>query len=301
MKIAVVTGGRGFIGSHLLVDLKTRGFTTYSLVRTEAAGIRDFEIPVNLNSLGAVERAIESISPTHVFHLAGTTSPGRRLDRFDDLFESDVKPSINLALALGPSVEMFYVFGSCEEYGSQEGPFKEDQGLDAVSDYGWTKISIFHALRLICRQKNIPACHLRPFLTFGPGQHSSLLIPHLINTCLQGRHASLTSGAQARDFLYVHDLIAMLGRIIDNPSRARGEVLNLGTGEPVAVRTIGEEILALCGKGSLGWGELPNRSNESKLFFGDTSKFRALYGDIPFTPRDKALAETVEFERARRS
>lgn len=301
VKTAVLTGGRGFIGSHLLVELRRRGFKVHSLVRTDARDIRDYEIPIDLNSQSAVEHLIEKLAPHHVFHLAGTTSPGRRLDRFTDLFESDVRPTINLALALGPSVEMFYVFGSCEEYGAQEGPFHEDQGLDAVSDYGWTKISIHHSVRLICRQNNIPFCYLRPFLTFGPGQHSALLVPHLINACLTGRHASLTSGEQSRDFLYVHDLVGMLGKIIDNPAPARAQTLNLCTGEPVRVRLIGEEIHALCGKGSLGWGELPNRSNESSRFFGDPSKFRSLYGEYPLTPRKKALAETVAFERERLS
>ncbi len=297
MKTAVITGGRGFIGRHLLAELRRCGFTVHSLVRTEATNLLDFEIPIDLNSQSSVKRVIESLAPQHVFHLAGTTSPGRRLDRFTDLFESDVRPSINLALTLGPSVEMFYTFGSCEEYGAQEGPFKEDQLLDAVSDYGWAKISIHHSMGLICRQNNIPFCRLRPFLTYGPGQHSSLLVPHLIHACLERRHVSLTSGEQARDFLYVHDLIGMLARIIENPVPARLQTLNLCTGEPVRVREIGEEIHLLCGSGSLGWGEHPNRSNESKRFFGDPTKYRALYGDYSLTPRKKALAETIAFER----
>lgn len=297
MQAAVVTGGRGFIGKHLIAHLRQHGFQVHSFVRPSALNLLDFEIPVDLRDQAAVAAQMRLIAPSQVFHLAGTTSPGRRLDRFPELFDSDVKPSINLALALGTSVKMFYVFGSCEEYGSQEGPFREDHALDAVSDYGWTKISIHHAIRLICRQREIPFCYLRPFLTFGPGQNSSLLVPHLIDTCLRGQHAALTSGEQARDFLYVHDLIGMVGRIIKDPGPALGQTLNLCTGEPVPVRGIGQEIREICANGSLGWGEIPNRSNEARRFFGDPSKYQSLYGEYVLTPRTRALAKTIAIAR----
>jgi len=285
MKRVVITGGRGFIGSHLLQHLTSNGYEVSALGRDD----------VDLRDQEATARVLGRISPHIAIHLASCSSPGRPKDwSLQGFFENEVLIAGNVAKGLPASTEFAAFFGSCEEYGNGPVPFREEQMPVSFSPYGWAKIASYFATSLICKERGLRWCWLRAFLTFGEGQDNQLLVPTLIRECLNGRAVELTKGEQTRDLVYVHDLCRMVLRILEAPERANGEIINLCSGKERRIRDIGELIRSQIGRGELRWGSLPYRQQEAMRFYGDNRKFVRLFGEPEFTPFEDAIARTIE-------
>lgn len=281
------------MGGHLARTLQGEGYRVFGISRRSGTFEGEECFVGDCNDSEWIEQVFESIRPDYVLHLASRTTPGRDLGDIDAQMVDTVRPALNVAARLPNSVRLGIFFGSCEEYGDGLPPFREEQSSVAFSPYGWGKISARHAVELVARQRMKPVCWVRPFLTFGPGQRGNLLIPQLIRGCLSGEKIEMTPGMQTREFLYVADLCKMVLQILRKPENAVGQVLNLCSGEEVAVRTIAEEIRNLVGSGELDFSALPYRENEAMRFYGSPEKFERLFGAMEFTPRAVALRETV--------
>lgn len=284
MKRVVLTGGKGFIGGHLRQHLLSSGYEVIALGRED----------VDLRDPAETARALEGTGAHIAIHLASCVSPGRpRNFSLRDFFENEVLLAENVAKGLPSSTEFVAFFGSCEEYGNGPVPFREDQPPVSFSPYGWSKIASYFATSLICRERGLRWCWLRPFLTFGEGQDNQLLVPSLIRGCLNSAAVELTKGEQTRDLVYIHDLCKMVLRILQAPERAEGHIINLCSGEERRIRDIGELIRARIGRGELRWGSLPYRPQEAMHFYGDKSKFARLFGEPELTPFEEAIARTI--------
>ncbi|MGE3261036.1 MAG: NAD-dependent epimerase/dehydratase family protein [Bacteriovoracia bacterium] len=296
----LITGASGFIGSHLTSHFLSLGYEVHTINKREVASlpsaarqhIADF---ADQSSLGST---LEKIAAPIVVHLAGRTVPGRDFAEFGKQFENTVSPAIHMALELPVATKLALFFGSCEEYGNGPAPFREENCPVAFSPYGWGKISAFYGATLIARQRQLNWCWLRPFLTFGPGQESQLLIPTLIRGCLAGEDVDLSPGEQTRDFLYVEDLCQMISTIVGTPERARGEIINLCSGVPRTVKSVAEKVRDLAGGGNLRFGASPYRAEEAMQFFGSGEKFTRLFGKPRLTEFEKALRLTLDFQRS---
>jgi len=289
----VVTGAGGFIGEHLIQYLTASGMDVHGMARRGGAtpmchwhlgdcGDRDF-----------VAATLEHVAPEFVVHLASRTAPGRNPDDFERQMGDTILPALVVARALPPSVRLGIFFGSCEEYGNGPTPFREDQAPVCFSPYGWAKNAAREGVLLAGRLTGRPVCWVRPFLTFGPGQRPGLFVPDVIAACLERRPLDLTAGAQTRDFLAVADLCGMVGRILEAPELARGQTINLCSGQPRTIRSVGDSIRGLVGHGELRWGALPYRADEAMQFYGSTATYDRLFGRYPLTDFGRALADTV--------
>lgn len=296
----LITGASGFIGSHLSRYLRERGFELHALTKSGdrplPAGVQQHV--VELTNAPRLREVLREVAADYVIHLAGRSVPGRDFSEFNRQYENTVLPTLNLALELPASTKLTLFCGSCEEYGNGPTPFREENCPVAFSPYGWGKISSFYGATMIARQRGLNWCWLRPFLTFGPGQESDLLVPSLIRACLQDSELALSPGEQSRDFIYVEDLCRMFEAILANPSAARGEVINLCSGEPRTVRSVAELIQGIAGGGKLKFGAQPYRTEEAMKFFGSNEKYRRLFGSAAFTDFESAIRRTLEYQRA---
>lgn len=240
-----------------------------------------------------VSTTLAKTCPEFVVHLAGFTAPGRNPDDFERHMADNILPALVVARALPVSVRLAIFFGSCEEYGNGPAPFREDQVPVCFSPYGWAKSAAREGVLLTGRLVDRPVCWVRPFLTFGPGQRPGLFVPDVIAACLQSRAINLTAGAQTRDFIAVADLCGMVGRMLRTPELARGQTINLCSGQPRTIRSVGDAIRGLVGRGELRWGTLPYRADEAMQFYGSTANYDRLFGRYPITDFDRALADTV--------
>lgn len=300
MKRVLVTGGAGFIGRHLCRHLLDHGHEVHATSRQAQASTHGIGWHRWDGSADGFSTLLRSLRPHVVVHSAARATPRRDLAEMSLQWQSTVAPSLAVAMALTPDVELAVFLGSCEEYGNGDAPAVEDQPLVAISPYGWAKISAFHGTRLIAENRGVNWCWLRPYLAFGPGQLGERLIPTVIAKCLDSQPVLLTAGNQTRDFVYVADMCEMMRRIVENSSRAAGQVLNICSGQPRRIRDVATMIQELVGGGEIRLGELAYRANEAMLFYGSPAKFEAAYGAIEPTSFEAALRETIAWHVGRR-
>ncbi|MFM7244081.1 MAG: NAD-dependent epimerase/dehydratase family protein [Planctomycetaceae bacterium] len=289
----LVTGAGGFIGQHLIHHLTAAGMELHGMARRPGDGGVDAWHVGDCGNLGFVAETMARVAPEFVIHLASRTRPGRDLGDFEAQIADTVIPALTVARSLPETVRLGVFFGSCEEYGNGVPPFREDQSPVCFSPYGWAKNAAREGVLLAGRLLGRPVCWVRPFLTFGPGQRPGLLVPDVVRACLEDRTLDLTAGEQTRDLIPVDDVCGMIRRMLDAPERARGQTVNLCSGQPRTIRSVGETIRGIVGRGELRWGALPYRAGEAMTFYGSTETYDRLFGRYPLTDFQLALADTV--------
>ncbi len=305
-KRVVVTGGSGFIGSHLVKRLLEQGAkvavtTRYGNVmkneRLRDEWTRIKVIEADLRNRGALDE-VAKFDPHVVFHLAAYNHVGESFRQVEECFDVNAKGTANL-LDVVPGTEAFVYMSTSEVYGHQSGvPFVETMNPEPISPYAITKYSGELYCRMKQRMKGSGRIVvLRPFNAYGPYQSSKAIIPELIINCLKGKPIRTTKGEQTREFNYVGNLVDGLLAAADHTGTIEGPV-NLASGEEVAIRDLVKKIAALTDtKSSIEIGALEYRPTEIWRMFADSSRARTLFGWTPRVSLDEGLKRTVEWYR----
>jgi dTDP-glucose 4,6-dehydratase len=305
-KRVLVTGGSGFIGSHLVKRLLELGAQVAVTVRygnvmknerlREEWG-RLKVIEADLRNRGALEEAAR-FEPQVVLHLAAYNHVGESFRQVEECFDVNAKGTANL-LDVCPGSEVFVYMSTSEVYGHQAGvPFVETMCPEPISPYAITK----YAGELYCRMKQRMKGSgrlvvLRPFNAYGPYQSSKAIIPELILNCLQGKPIRTTKGEQTREFNYVGNLVDGLLAAAEHPGRIDGPV-NLASGEEVAIRDLVLKIAELTKtQSSVEIGALEYRPTEIWRMYADSTRARTLLGWTPRVSLEEGLKRTVEWYR----
>ena len=286
----LVTGARGFLGSHLMVALAAEG-----------ADARPFK--GDIVDAGAVNAAVSSVRPELVFHLAayGTTPVQQEDARIRDV-------NIGGAERLWDAIDRWPCrvvhTGTCGEYGPAPCPLTEDHPCHPTSVYTQ---SVHDAVLLSldrARRGDRERIVLRPCGPFGPGDRPERLVPHVIDGLLSGKRVAVTSGEQRRDYSYVSDHVRAMILAGTTALDERSTVLNIGAGAPIRVRTLVETIAALVDAGALarvGFGDVPLRQTDLSDMFADTRAARRVLGYEPVVSLEEGLARTIAWHRTARS
>ncbi|MFQ5672005.1 MAG: NAD-dependent epimerase/dehydratase family protein [Nitrospinales bacterium] len=302
-KTVLVTGASGFIGSHLTRRLVGRGANVHVFARqgTDLWRLEDLianDVTVwntDINDLDRIRQFIKQICPQRVFHLAAAVNPGRSLDLLDEMIAVNIQGTVTLLKALEESdLESFVHVGTCEEYGDGAAPFDEEQREASVSPYSASKISATHFSQMFHKITGKPVIIVRPFLTYGPGQVSNMLIPSLIRHCLNHEpQFHMTKGQQTREFNYVSDVVEGIVRASDCGKRA-GEIVNIGNGKEYKVIEVARMIVKIMDSPiKLQCGTLNHRKGEVNHFYASTDKFTKLLKPPRFTSLKEGLEKTI--------
>jgi nucleoside-diphosphate-sugar epimerase len=168
--------------------------------------------------------------------------------------------------------------GTAEEYGQRGGVVREDDPPEGrLSAYAWGKAAARTLLQGVAAG-GLPVVWLRPFLVYGPGQTGPMAVPYAVRQALAGQPADFSDGLQRRDFVYVDDVVEAFVAAVRRPA-AGFRVLNLGTGQAVAVREVLAWLGELCGAGPrFRFGVLPRRDGEPDLQVADTTRAEQVLG-----------------------
>jgi UDP-glucose 4-epimerase len=304
----LVTGGSGFIGSHLVTRLLAEEADVAVTVRYGNVvkcerlrwcwdRIRVFE--ADLRNRGAWE-AVRAFQPEIVVHLAAYNHVGQSFQQVEECFDVNAKGTANLVDLCGDARRFVYVSTS-EVYGHQSDvPFTETMEPQPISPYAITK----YAGELYCRMKqrmetNGRTILIRPFNAYGPYQSSKAIIPELILHGLRNIPIECTAGEQTREFNFVEDLVDGLVRAATLERSVEGPI-NLAAGQEIAIRDLVELIASLTGTNvKPRLGALPYRPTEIWRMRGDNKRARELLGWKPKTPIEEGLRKTVAWFRAR--
>jgi nucleoside-diphosphate-sugar epimerase len=299
-KRVLVTGGSGFIGSHLVKRLVQMGAEVHVLTRNRSVidNIRLDDVWKSLKIVNADMRNFDSlgllrrVEPEIIFHLAAYHHVGDSFTHFSEALDTNCLGTANLLEAL-ENYERFVYTSTSEVYGFQLSvPFKEDMVPHPISPYSIGK----YAGELYCLMKyrmGYPITVLRPFNVFGPYQSVEAVIPEIIGDCLQGRPIRATEGKQTREFNYVDDIID--GFILAAQTKAAvGEIINLGGGQETSIKDLILKIIRLSNsKSEALLGALPYRPTEIWRMFCDNHKAKDILNWSPKVGLDEGLRRTI--------
>lgn len=302
-KRVLVTGGGGFIASHLcrrLVEDSSKVFVMMKYnsvidnVRLVDIWGRITPIEADLRNLDAL-KVITSLRPHVIYHFAAYNHVGDSFENALEAVDVNGRGTVNL-LESYEDYERFIYISSSEIYGFQaQTPFCEDAKPFPISPYAVGK----YAGELYARMKwhvyKRPIVVLRPFNTFGPYQSPRAIVAEIIIKCLKGEDVVTTEGRQTREFNYVGDLVNgfILAAVKE---KAVGQIINLGSAREISIRRLAETIHRLTGsKSRLRIGELKYRPTEIWRMFSDNRKAKTVLGWSPKVGLEEGLLKTIEW------
>jgi CDP-glucose 4,6-dehydratase len=315
MKRALVTGGHGFVASHLARALLERGdaVTVLDLAPPPLSGLELQGVAAAVELVEADLRDARLVAATLaagefdvVFHLAAQTLVGPAMADPAATFEANVRGTWHLLEACRRAeVPAVVVASSDKAYGpSEELPYREQMQLRPASPYEASKAAA-DAIALSYRPAyGLPVAVTRFANVYGGGDlNFSRLIPETVAAVLEGRRPAIRSdGSPERDFLHVDDAVAAYLAIeheVGAGGPAAGEAFNAGGERPHAVAEVVEAISELAGGGLEPEYGPGNPAGEIDRQYVDSAKLRALTGWRPAVGLRDGLARTLEWYRQR--
>jgi CDP-glucose 4,6-dehydratase len=314
VKRALVTGGHGFVASHLARALLERGdaVTVLDLAPPRLSGLTlqgvapEIElVEVDLCDAALVGATIDAGEFDVVFHLAAQTLVGPAMADPAATFEANVRGTWTLLEACRRAdVPAVVVASSDKAYGPSETlPYREEMQLRPASPYEASKAAA-DAIALSYRPAyGLPVAVSRFANIYGGGDlNFSRLVPEAIAAVLDGRRPQIRSdGSPERDFLYVDDAVAAylaIEHAVGAGGPGAGEAFNAGGERPHSVAEVLETIAAVSGVGIepeyLGTG---NPDGEIDRQFVDSAKLREATGWRPEVGLEDGLGRTLEWYR----
>lgn len=320
MKV-LITGGAGFIGSHLSELLLRDESTHLTVIDSLSTGKY-----INVQALTAHPRYRLIVAPVtdqsileplvadsdHIYHLAAAVGVRRIIEQPVDTIETNILGTEAVLSLAAKYHKKVLIASTSEVYGkNMKVPFKEedDSVFGATTKSRWSyacskAIDEFLALAYN-KEKGLPVVIVRFFNTVGPRQTGryGMVIPSLTRQALKGHPLTIYGdGEQSRCFTHVRDSIRCQIALMNEPG-AIGEVFNLGSQEEVTIKQLAQRILELTGSKSeiqyIPYEEAYESGFEDmRRRVPDTSKVRALLGFAPDSHLDDILNDVIAYFRA---
>ena len=317
----LITGGAGFIGSHLAEAYLGRGDEVWVLDDLSTGGIQNVD-PLRgrpgfhyvVDTVMNVPVLAECIDRCDVvIHLAAAVGVRLIVESPVNTIETNIKGTENVLMLANKKKKKVFIASTSEVYGKNTHvPFREDDDLvlgpthKGRWSYACSKaIDEFLAIAY-WKEKHLPVIIARLFNTVGPRQTGryGMVIPSFVRQALSGRPITVFGdGTQSRSFTYVTDVVSAIMRLVDSES-AVGQVFNIGNGKEITILELAKRVKELAGSSSEivtipydqayeeGFEDMPRRAP-------DISKIREAIGYEPTLGIRAILEKVIEYERKR--
>jgi len=317
--IALITGGAGFIGSHLSDALLAAGHDVLVLDNLSTGSIDNI---AHLKGRRGFEYFIETVDNEPllaelidrsdvVFHLAAAVGVKLIVEEPVRTIETNVHGTEVVLKHANKKKKLVVIASTSEVYGkSDDVPFREDSDLvlGPTPKHRWAyacskAIDEFLALAY-WKERKLPVIIVRFFNTVGPRQTGTygMVIPNFVRQALAGEPLTVFGdGKQTRSFSHVADVVGALLKLVEEP-RAIGQVINIGNTQEVSIQTLAERVRDLTGSKSAiklvpydeayesGFEDMPRR-------VPDLTKVHGLIGYRPQYSLDDILTQVIEYFR----
>jgi len=317
--VALITGGSGFIGSHLSEALLDAGHEVLVLDNLSTGSIDNI---AHLKGRDGFEYFIDTIDNEPllaelidrsdvVFHLAAAVGVKLIVEQPVATIETNVHGTEVVLKHANKKKKLVVIASTSEVYGKSEDlPFREDSDLvlGPTPKHRWAyacskALDEFLALAY-WKERKLPVIIVRFFNTVGPRQTGTygMVIPNFVRQALAGESITVFGdGRQMRSFSHVADVVGALLKLVVEP-RAIGQVINIGNTQEVTIRALAERVRELAGSNSpiklvpydeayeSGFEDMPRR-------VPDLTKIEALIGYRPRYSLDDILAQVIEYFR----
>ncbi len=315
----LITGGAGFVGSHLAEALLDRGDEVFIIDNLSTGSIDNV---VHLKAHPRFHYTIDSVSNEPVVaelidradivvHLAAAVGVKLIVEQPVHTIETNVHGTEVVLKHANKKKKLVLIASTSEVYGkSADVPFREDADLvlGPTAKHRWAYacsklIDEFLALAY-WKERKLPVIVVRLFNTVGPRQTGryGMVIPNFVRQALAGHPITVFGdGTQSRSFTYVGDVVRAMVALIDEP-RAVGQVFNVGNGNEITIRELAEKVKKMTGSSSeivtvpydqayeAGFEDMPRR-------VPDIGRIQALVGYRPTVDLDETLTRVIEHFR----
>ncbi len=314
-KNVLVTGGAGFIGSHLVDELLRLGsnitiidnfdpyYSSEQKERNLASALEADRCRLIKGSIldeEALESALTS-TPSHVFHLAAKAGVRASLKQPSDYFQTNVIGTIELLEKLKHYPETQLIFTSSSSvYGQNPVPFKEDQRTNIqISPYASSK----KAAELICQTYaklyKIPTTILRLFTVYGPRGRPDMAPYKFINSALNNKPIlKYGNGSSSRDYTYVDDIVS--GLIAAAIKKFKYEIINLGEGKSITLSKF-IQLIERKTKTKIEVLKKPQPPGDATHTLAEISKAKQLLDWEPETDLAQGIEATIDWFKTQKA
>jgi UDP-N-acetylglucosamine/UDP-N-acetyl-alpha-D-glucosaminouronate 4-epimerase len=305
--IALVTGGAGFIGSHIAATLLDRGARVRIIDNLSTGHVENLEeiggafdfIKADLSDRAALERALEGVEL--VFHEAALPSVPRSVENPRETHQACVDATFSLLLAARDAgVRRLVYAGSSSAYGDQPTlPKVEEMLPEPLSPYAVAKLVGEYYCQVFTRVYGLETVALRYFNVFGPRQDPasqySGVISRFVSALLSGeRPVIFGDGEQSRDFTYISNVVEA-NLLAAESAKAVGKVINIANGQHITLNQLLCELQTLTSRPDLTAEHKDARAGDVRHSLADISRARTLLGYEPRVELREGLRMTMEW------
>lgn len=304
----LITGGAGFIGSHLAEELVRRGENVRILDNFDSGThenmkhfIQNVElVKGDIRDLDTVKRSVEGVN--YILHTAALRAVPLSVDNPHLTNGVNVQGTLNVLFAAKDTkVRRVVNVSSCAVYGTADKlPQVENQQLNPLSPYAVSKLATEYYCKVFYKIYGLETVSLRYFNVFGPRQDTdsqyAVVVPLFIDAGLKGRQVEVHGdGLQSRDFIYIDDVVeaTLLASITPGIS---GKVLNIACGVRFSVMNLLETVEKLLGV-SIKYVHTAPRQGDVRHTQGDITSASKLMGYKPKVSFEEGLRKTVAWFR----
>ena len=312
MPVSLVTGGAGFMGSHVSEQLVRNGHQVVVLDDLSGGSVDNVPNGVtfvegSILNHDLVDKLFSKYSFTYVYHLAAYAAEGLShfIKRFN--YNNNLIGSVNIINAcINHDVKCLIFTSSIAVYGALQAPMREDMVPTPEDSYGIAKLAVEQELKVSHEMFGLDYIIFRPHNVYGErqniGDRYRNVVGIFMNQILSGQPLTIFGdGTQVRAFTHINDVAPIIASSVD-VSDARNQIFNVGTDVSHTVKDLALVVAAAMGV-KCDVAHLPLR-NEVKVAFSDHSKVERVFGkraQITLAAGVRAMADWVQAHGARES
>ncbi len=311
-KTVLVTGGSGFVGSHIVEALVRQGARVRVPIHKRAVDLENTAVETFRADLQREEDCMEAVKGVdYVFHAAGSVgSASLKVDKaMASITGNLIMTSLMLQAAWSGKVKRFLLFGSSTGYPVSDHPVKEEEmwegpPFEGYWGYGWMRRYLERLGEFVHSQSGVKVALARPTAVYGRRDNfepdSSHVIPGLIRRAVEREDPFEVwgSGKEVRDFLHVSDLAR--GCLLLLEKHAECDPVNIGYGGGTTIRELARVVLGAAGHGGARVVFNASRPTAIPVRVVDTSKAKKILGFDPAVSLEEGVKDTVEWYVERR-
>jgi UDP-glucose 4-epimerase len=274
----IITGGTGFIGSHLIETFLSNNYTVIALIQPKSSRnrIKEFEANPNLilteslNSKIVMQKSEEP--PELLIHAAWSGVSVSERNSWEGQSQNIPLTMHLLETAYNLGIRKIIGFGSQAEYGKlPDYPINEDYQCNPITAYGTAKLSCLVMFKQFCTLKDLNWNWFRLFSVYGEKENASWLIPSSILNMKSSNRMELTAGDQKYDYIYVKDLAKAIYKITQ--SDPKSGIYNLASNHPTKLKVLLELLRRITNpEAELDFGAIEYRPGQQMHMEADCTK-----------------------------